>query len=87
MRPDGIAESLLAALLDAARTDGYKVRNSGVVYDHDRGDENDTCSDDQWTDRVITIATPRCAACDAIPDFCAEHVGAVFDRKTGRRVK
>jgi hypothetical protein len=63
----------------ASRTGVWTVRTSGVVYDHDRGDEDDMRSDDPWTDRAVIITTPRCAACDAVPAFCMEHFGAVFD--------
>jgi len=41
--------------------------------------ETDEKDDPQWTDRATVLRTPRCAACDASPDFCAEHFGAVFD--------
>lgn len=35
---------------------------------------------DAWTDRASVLHSPRCAACDAGPDFCAEHFGTVFER-------
>lgn len=39
--------------------------------------------DDFWTDHVRVLHSPRCAACDASPDFCAEHFGAVLDLPLG----
>src|SRR5262245_35270673 len=39
--------------------------------------------DSRWADRANVLCSPRCAACDARPDFCAEHVGAVFDLPLG----
>jgi hypothetical protein len=45
-----------------------------------------TPQDSHWPDRASVLRSPRCAACDAGPDFCAEHFGAVFDRVRGRLV-
>jgi hypothetical protein len=39
--------------------------------------------DSHWTDRASVLHSPRCAACDASTDFCAEHFGVILDLPLG----